>query len=104
MASSRYLRAASEECALCLLATLPTSLQLRPQPVNDELAEPFVPVLLGELVPRQILPQLRCHFQHGEGGFEDVVGPNDVQEPGAELVRALRVGPPQIAMVLEELD
>src|SRR5712691_10941219 len=104
MASSRYLRAASEECALCLLATLPTSLQLRPQPVNDELAEPFVPVLLGELVPRQILAQLGRHFQHGKKGLEDVVGPNDVQEPRAELVGALRVCLPEIAMVLEELD
>src|SRR6266540_1495353 len=104
MASSRYLRAASEDSDLCAFPTLLASLQLRPQPVNDELTEPFVPVFLGELVTGQILPQLRRHFQNGKEGLEDVVGPNDIQEPGAELVGTLRVGLPEIAMVLEELD
>src|SRR2546430_16117077 len=104
MASSRYLRAASEDCSLSFPSTLRPSCQLFPQPVDDELAEAFVPVLLGELVPRQILAQLGRHFQHWKEGLEDVVGPTDVQEPRAELVGALRVGLPEIAMVLEELD
>src|SRR5439155_1964727 len=104
MASSRYLRAASEDRSLSFPSTLRPSCQLFPQPVDDELAEAFVPVLLGELVPRQILAQLGRHLQHGKEGLEDVVGPNDVQEPRAEVVGALRVGLPEIAMVLEELD
>src|SRR5439155_21280471 len=104
MASSRYLRAASEDRSLSFPSTLRPSCQLFPQPVDDELAEAFVPVLLGELVPRQILAQLGRHFQHGKEGLEDVVGPNDVQEPRAELVGALRVGFQKMGMSSEELD
>src|SRR5437899_5832566 len=103
MASSRYLRAASEDRSLSFSSTLRPSCQLAPQPVDDELAEAFVPVLLGELVPRKILAQLGSNFQHRKQRLEDVIRPHRLEEPSAELVGALGVRPPQVAMVLEQL-